>query len=134
LSCGFGQALGARPHVCRHLAESYVSFYEVLESGPEAILRSPVSLGVPAEGPPSPHRQHVPGGTGVHRGPFPDRQRIPALGNITPPQASKTEKGRKKLRDLIDFIERSDAAREEHGPKVDFDVLRRMLGLLPKVN
>jgi len=62
------------------------------------------------------------------------RQRIPALGNITPLQASKTEKGRKKLRDLIDFIERSDAAREEQGPKVDFDVLRRMLGLLPKAN
>jgi hypothetical protein len=62
------------------------------------------------------------------------RQRIPALGNLTPLQASKTEKGRKKLRDLIDFFERAQTVREEPGPKVDFDFLRRMLGLLPKVN
>jgi hypothetical protein len=62
------------------------------------------------------------------------RTRIPALGNLTPLQAAKTEKGRKKLTDLIDYLERRQNAESAERPQVDFDRLRRMFGLTAKVD
>ncbi len=59
------------------------------------------------------------------------RMKVPALGNITPLQAAKTEKGRRKLVDLLDYFDRRQDA-EPDQPKVDFDKLRHMLGLPAK--
>jgi hypothetical protein len=45
----------------------------------------------------------------------------------------KTEKGRAKLERLLDDYDRwQDASPSE--PRVDFDALRRMLGLPPRAN
>jgi hypothetical protein len=57
------------------------------------------------------------------------RQKVPALGNITPLQAAKTEEGRRKLADLLDYYDRRQDANPTGRPKVDFDRLRHMLGL-----
>ena len=62
------------------------------------------------------------------------RMKIPALGGITPIQAAKTEKGRAKLKVLLDDIEGMEEAAASRKPKVDVDRLRRMLGLPPKAN
>jgi hypothetical protein len=62
------------------------------------------------------------------------RTRIPALGNITPLQAAKTEKGRKKLEDLLEYMERRQGLEPTEHPQIDFDRLRRTLGLGPKAN
>jgi len=62
------------------------------------------------------------------------RQKVPMLGNVTPLQAAKTEKGRRKLTDLLDYYDRIQDRDPARQPKIDFDKLRRMLGLLPKVN
>lgn len=60
------------------------------------------------------------------------RQKVPALGNITPLQAAKTEAGRRKLIDLLDYYDRMQDADPSEQPKVDFDRLRLMLGLAVK--
>ena len=62
------------------------------------------------------------------------RQKVPMLGNVTPLQAAKTEKGRRKLTDLLDYFDRIQDTDPAKRPKIDFDKLRRMLGLLPKAN
>ncbi len=59
------------------------------------------------------------------------RMKVPALGNVTPLQAAKTEEGRRKLVDLLDYFDRLQDAEPEQ-PKVDFDKLRHMLGLPAK--
>jgi len=60
------------------------------------------------------------------------RKRVPALGNITPLQAAKTEKGRQKLEALLDYMGRLQDGAPDTKPRVDIDKLRRMLGLPPK--
>ena len=62
------------------------------------------------------------------------RQKVPALGNLTPLQAAKTETGRRKLADLLDYYDRMQNTRPAGEPKVDFDKLRRMLGLPAKAS
>jgi hypothetical protein len=62
------------------------------------------------------------------------RERVPALGNLTPLQAAKTEKGRQKLIDLLDYYDRMQEGEPATEPRVDFDRLRRMLGLPPKAS
>lgn len=57
------------------------------------------------------------------------RQKVPALGNITPLQAAKSEAGRRKLIDLLDYYDRMQDTDPSDQPKVDFDILRRRLGL-----
>jgi hypothetical protein len=61
-------------------------------------------------------------------------QRVPALGGLTPIQAAKTEAGRRKLKELIEFYEHTQEAGRDEAPRLDFDRLRRMLGLPPKAN
>jgi len=60
------------------------------------------------------------------------RQKVPALGNITPLQAAKSEAGRRKLIDLLDYYDRMQDTDPSDQPKVDFDRLRLMLGLAVK--
>jgi hypothetical protein len=62
------------------------------------------------------------------------RQKVPMLGNVTPLQAAKTEKGRRKLADLLDFYDRMQDRDTATQPRVDFDKLRRMLGLPPRAS
>lgn len=62
------------------------------------------------------------------------RTKIPALGGLTPIQASKTEDGRAKLKALLEDFDRIQEAPSSTQPKVDTDRLRRMLGLSPKAN
>lgn len=62
------------------------------------------------------------------------RQRVPMLGNMTPLQAAKTEKGRRKLIDLFEYYNRMQDAQPADEPRVDFDKLRRMLGLPPRAS
>ena len=57
------------------------------------------------------------------------RQKVPLLGNITPLEAAKTEKGRRKLTDLLDYFDRIQDADPTGQPRIDFDRLRRILGL-----
>jgi hypothetical protein len=57
------------------------------------------------------------------------RERIPAFSGLTPLQAAKTEKGREKLKKLLDNYDRWQDADDERGYRIDFDELRRMLGL-----
>ncbi len=62
------------------------------------------------------------------------RRKVPMLGNITPVQASRTKSGRRKLEALLDQF---DEWQDQAGPdqvRVDFDVLRRKLGLTPRRN
>jgi len=58
--------------------------------------------------------------------------KVPALGNLTPLQAAKTETGRRKLADLLDYFDRIQNTHPDGKPKVDFDKLRRLLGLPAK--
>ncbi|MBU1473611.1 MAG: MbcA/ParS/Xre antitoxin family protein, partial [Acidobacteria bacterium] len=60
--------------------------------------------------------------------------KIPALGGKTPLQAVKKEEGRRKVIALIDDIERMQVVSKSTMPKIDFDRLRRRLGLPPKAN
>jgi hypothetical protein len=60
------------------------------------------------------------------------RMKVPALGNITPIQAAKTEAGRRKLAELVDYYDRMQDLDKSGRPKVDFDRLRRMFGLPPR--
>jgi len=46
----------------------------------------------------------------------------------------ETEKGRRKLTDLLDYFDRIQDTDPAKRPKIDFDKRRRMLGLLPKAN
>lgn len=62
------------------------------------------------------------------------RSKIPALGGLTPLQAAKTEEGRKKLIALLAFYDRKRKASPSPMSNLDTDALRRMLGLLPRVN
>jgi len=57
--------------------------------------------------------------------------KVPALGNITPLQAAKTEEGRRKLEDLIEYYERLQDAQDpsRHQPKLDLNKLRALVGL-----
>jgi hypothetical protein len=59
-------------------------------------------------------------------------EKVPALGGLTPLQAAKTEKGRRKLTDLLDYFDRIQDADPTGQPRIDFDRLRRMLGLPAK--
>lgn len=59
------------------------------------------------------------------------RMKVPAIGNVTPLQAAKTEEGRRKLTDLLDFYDRRQDA-EPDQPRIDFGKLRHMLGLPAK--
>ena len=61
-------------------------------------------------------------------------QKVPALGGLTPLEAAKTEEGRRKLRDLLDNFDRWQDAAPALRPRMDFDALRRMLGLPPKAH
>ena len=60
------------------------------------------------------------------------RERVPALGNLTPLQAAKTEKGREKLQSLLDYYDRMQDGTPATRPRVDFNKLRRMFGLPPR--
>jgi hypothetical protein len=51
-------------------------------------------------------------------------QRVPALGNISPKQAAKTESGRKKLEQLLNEFE---SMQENKPVKVDFNLVREKL-------
>jgi len=59
------------------------------------------------------------------------RIKVPALGNITPLQAAKTEEGRRKLEDLLAYYERLQDGQDpaKHQPKLDLNRLRALLGL-----
>jgi len=60
-------------------------------------------------------------------------QPVPALGGLTPVEAAKTEGGRRKLKELLDNYDRWQDADPSLRPRIDFDALRRMLGLPPRV-
>ena len=60
------------------------------------------------------------------------REKVPALGNLTPLQAAKTEKGREKLTGLLDYYDRMQEGEPATQPRIDINRLRRMLGLPPK--
>jgi hypothetical protein len=62
------------------------------------------------------------------------RQRVPMLGNVTPLRAAKTEKGRQKLIELLEYYDRMQDAQPADEPRVDFDRLRQMLGLPPRAS
>jgi hypothetical protein len=59
---------------------------------------------------------------------WPD-QSVPALGNITPREAVRTERGRKAVEDLIRSFESYGFDSDQ--PQPDFNQLRRDLALLP---
>jgi hypothetical protein len=61
-------------------------------------------------------------------------QKVPALGGLTPLEAAKTEEGRRKLKELLDNYDRWQDAAPAFRPRMDFDALRRMLGLPPKAH
>ena len=60
------------------------------------------------------------------------REKVPALGNLTPLQAAKSEKGREKLTALLDYYDRMQEGEPATQPRIDINRLRRMLGLPPK--
>jgi hypothetical protein len=60
------------------------------------------------------------------------REKVPALGNLTPLQAAKTEKGREKLDALLDYYDRVQEGKSGTLPRVDINRLRRLLGFPPK--
>jgi hypothetical protein len=62
------------------------------------------------------------------------RERVPMLGNVTPLQAAKTEKGRQKLVELLEYYDRMQDAQPADEPRVDFNRLREMLGLPPRAS
>jgi len=59
-------------------------------------------------------------------------KKVPALGNLTPLQAAKSEKGREKLTALLDYYDRMQEGEPATQPRIDINRLRRMLGLPPK--
>jgi len=60
--------------------------------------------------------------------------KIPALGGLTPVQAVKQDEARAKVIALIDEFERRQELSESKMPKIDFNRLRRQLGLPPKAS
>ncbi len=62
------------------------------------------------------------------------RQKVPMLGNVTPLQAAKTEKGRRKLIELLEYYDRMQDAQPADKPRVDTNRLRQMLGLPPRAS
>ena len=54
---------------------------------------------------------------------------IPALGNQTPRQAAKTEKGRERLEALLLQYERHDLEMRDHTFKTNITYLKSELGL-----
>ncbi len=62
------------------------------------------------------------------------REKVPMLGNVTPLQAAKTEKGRQKLVNLLEYYERMQDAQPADDPRVDINRLRQMLGLPPRAS
>ncbi len=62
------------------------------------------------------------------------RWKLPALGGLTPLQAVKRKNDKAKVVALIDDIERRQTSPNAEMPKIDFDKLRRLLGLPPKAN
>jgi len=57
------------------------------------------------------------------------KTKLPALGNITPLQAAKRKKERAQLIALIDDIEQSQDSPYSEMPKINFNKLRKILGL-----
>jgi hypothetical protein len=56
--------------------------------------------------------------------------RIPALGNRTPREASKTEEGRRELEDLLRVLEHNERLKKEKGkPEYDVSWIRKELGM-----
>ena len=62
------------------------------------------------------------------------RQKVPMLGNVTPLQAAKTEKGRRKLLELLEYYDRMQDAEPAGETRVDINRLRQMLGLPPRAS
>ena len=56
------------------------------------------------------------------------------LGNVTPLQAAKTEKGRRKLLELLEYYDRMQDAEPAGETRVDINRLRQMLGLPPRAS
>ncbi len=61
-------------------------------------------------------------------------QSIPALGGLTSLEGAKTEKGRRKLKELLDNYHRWQEAAPAIRPRMDIDALRRMPGLPPRTH
>jgi hypothetical protein len=62
------------------------------------------------------------------------KTKIPALGGISPRQAARSKKGREKLEELIDGIERHQNSPDSGMPRINIDTLRRQCGLPPKAD
>ena len=59
------------------------------------------------------------------------RQKLPALGYQTPLQAVKTEEGKKRVEELLKLFEKfQESLPEDKFPKINFDKLRKKLGLI----
>lgn len=61
-------------------------------------------------------------------------QKAPGLGGLTPLEAAETEEGRRKIKELLDNYDRWQDAAPSSRPRMDFDALRRMLGLPPRAH
>lgn len=61
------------------------------------------------------------------------KAKIPLLGGLSPLQAVKRKKDLGKVTALIDDIEQKHNAPTNKMPNIDFDKLRRLLGLLPEL-
>jgi len=59
------------------------------------------------------------------------KQKIPALGDITPYAAAKTQEGRKLLKKLLDGIEENQNRSPDNAGKIDINELRQKLKLIP---
>ncbi len=57
------------------------------------------------------------------------KTKLPALGNLTPLQAAKRKKERAQLIALIDEFEQSQKSSFSEMPMINFNKLRRILGL-----
>lgn len=62
------------------------------------------------------------------------RKKIPVLNNQTPIEAVKTEDGKRKVKRLLDNFDSLQENMPPYKPKINFDRLRKKLGLLPKAN
>ncbi len=57
---------------------------------------------------------------------------MPALDDLTPLAAVRTEEGRGLVETLLEDFEDSEERRPAYEPKFDFDRLRQKLGLAPR--
>lgn len=62
------------------------------------------------------------------------KTKLPALGGLTPLQAVKKDSERHKVESLIADFEHMQEISKSKMPRIDFDKLRRKLGLPPKTN